>query len=104
MSYWIAGALIVSTVASSYTANKNAKASAKQQEKAQQQSMQQAQKQEAAADQANNAANMKSPDVGGLLAAAANGNRSGQSSTMLTGASGVDPNKLSLGRSNLLGG
>lgn len=89
--------------ASAYSSNRNAKAGLKQQEKAQQQALKQAQAQDAAADQAHNAANMKSPDVGGLLAAAAGGARGGQSSTMLTGPSGIDPNKLALGKSNLLG-
>jgi uncharacterized protein (UPF0333 family) len=103
MSYWIAGAMVVASVAGTYTANQNAKKSQKLQEEAQNQAVQQAKKQEAAADQALNAANMKSPDVGGLLAAAAGGNRSGQTSTMLTGPSGIDPNKLKLGKTNLLG-
>lgn len=89
--------------AGAYTSNQNQKKSLKQQEKAQQQSLKQAQAQEAAADQANNAANMKSPDVGGLLALAESGNRGGQSSTMLTGPAGIDTKKLSLGRTNLLG-
>jgi hypothetical protein len=104
MSYWIAGAMVVSSLYGTYTANENAKKSQKLQETAQQEAKQQAEKQEKASDQAINAANMKSPDVGGLLAAAAGGNRGGQTSTMLTGPSGVDPNKLKLGKTTLLGG
>lgn len=104
MSYWVAGAALVVSAYGAYSSNQNAKKSQKMQEVAQQEAKQQAEKQEKASDQALNAANMKSPDIGGLLAAAASGNRSGQTSTMLTGPSGIDPNKLKLGKSTLLGG
>lgn len=104
MSYWIAGAMIVASVAQTYTSNQNAKAALKQQESAQQDAKSAALKQEKAADEANNAANRKSPDTNALLSAAMNSGKTGISSTMLTGSSGVDPNKLQLGRSNLLGG
>lgn len=53
-------------------------------------------------EMAQNAANMRTPDIAAIMARAA---KSGQnmSSTMLTGAGGVDPNSLQLGRTTLLG-
>lgn len=57
-----------------------------------------------AAEQATNKANQKKPDSGALLAANAAAGQSGQSSTMLTGPTGIDPGLLTLGKSTLLGG
>ena len=51
-----------------------------------------------------NRANAKSPDVGALLSANSQAAKGGQSGTMLTGPSGIDPNSLSLSKSSLLGG
>ena len=56
------------------------------------------------ADQANNRANGKQPDIAGMSSSNAMAAKGGQSGTMLTGAQGVDPNALSLGKSTLLGG
>lgn len=56
------------------------------------------------ADQANNRANAKKPNIGALLSAAQQTAKGGQSGTMLTGAQGVDPNSLQLGKNTLLGG
>ena len=110
MSYWIAGAMIVSTAVSAYTANSNAKKQANLQREAMNESKAQAvqQQQQAAAkekqaDEAFNAANRKTPDTNALLTAALAGGKLGGSSTMLTGPGGVDPNKLQLGKTNLLG-
>ena len=100
MSFWTAGALLLGTVASAYNAdqsrhlanqaNDQAKANAK---KAQQQ-----------ADEANNRANGKSPNTNALLGANMLAAKGGQSGTMLTGPSGIDPSTLTLGKSSLLGG
>lgn len=57
-----------------------------------------------AADQANNKANAKQPDVSALDSSNAMSAKGGVSGTMLTGASGVDPKTLLLGRTTLLGG
>lgn len=54
-------------------------------------------------ERANNAANMKQPDISALVAAATRGGRAGNSSTFLTGAAGVNPSNLALGRASLLG-
>lgn len=61
-------------------------------------------KQASEADQANNRANAKSPDVAGLGSANSMAAKGGQSGTLLTGAQGVDPKTLLLGKSTLLGG
>lgn len=62
-----------------------------------------ADKQAQLAEQDTNRANQKAPDIGALLSANQQQSLSGQSGTMLTGAQGVDPNSLSLGKSTLLG-
>ena len=72
--------------------------------KARDQAKQLALAQQAEADRANNKASAKSPDVGGLMAAATMASRAGQGGTMLTGPDGIDAATLKLGRTNLLGG
>lgn len=52
---------------------------------------------------AANAANQQTPDVSAILQRAATAGNAGQSSTMLTGAAGVSPGTLNLGKSTLLG-
>lgn len=95
----LAGAAVAGTAYSIYNGEQQAKA----QKKAQQQALTQANAQATAADQAMNKANQKRPDVTSILDAAAQSGRAGVSGTMLTGAQGVDPNNMSLGRSTLLG-
>jgi hypothetical protein len=56
------------------------------------------------ADQANNRANAKTPDIGGMAAKNSLDAKGGQSGTMLTGPEGIDPNALLLGKKTLLGG
>jgi hypothetical protein len=63
-----------------------------------------ANKQASAADQAFNKANGKSPDISSMLSENVLNAKGGQSGTMLTGSSGVDPSTLLLGRKTLLGG
>lgn len=54
---------------------------------------------------AQNAANMKTPDIAAILSRAAGAGRAGLGSTMLTGPGGVSPSTLPLGGgSSLLGG
>ena len=93
-------AAAASLVYSAYSANQANKREAHAMDLAQQR----AKIQEDMADQANNRANAKRPNIGALLAAnqraAASGGGAG---TMLTGASGVDPSLLTLGRTSLLG-
>lgn len=55
------------------------------------------------ADQANNRANQKVPDIAGSLAANQAAAKGGISGTMLTGAAGIDPTSLTLGKNTLLG-
>lgn len=56
------------------------------------------------ADQANNRANAKRPNLGAMMGANASAAKMGGSGTMLTGAQGIDPGALSLGKNTLLGG
>lgn len=74
------------------------------QENATNQAKDAATKQADASDQANNRANAKQPNVGALGDANAMAAKGGQSGTMLTGATGVDPKTLLLGKTTLLGG
>ncbi len=55
------------------------------------------------ADQEMNARNMKKPDTAAMYSANQQSAQSGIGSTMLTGAGGVDPNSLVLGKQTLLG-
>ena len=73
------------------------------QNKAQKQAQANANKSASDADQANNKANQKQPDTMSILDAANQAGKSGVSGTMLTGAQGIDPNALSLGKNTLLG-
>ena len=103
----IAEALIASAIVSGVGAagsmiqgqqqNKQAKAAAAQ-------AQANAEKQAKVADEQMNQANQKRADPNAALDAALQSGKSGVSSTMLTGAQGIDPNQLSLGKSTLLGG
>ncbi len=61
-------------------------------------------RQEKQMEQQMNAANKKRPDTNSMLANASQSARAGQSGTMLTGPTGIDPNALTLGKTTLLGG
>lgn len=74
-----------------------------QQKEAQQQATQQAEKQAKASEETMNAATRKNPDVSSIMAAAEATQQGGLGSTMLTGATGIDPNDLKLNKSTLLG-
>lgn len=82
----------------------NARQQTIQQQRAQGKAEDAAAKQEQLAAREMRKANRKAPDVGSLLAGNLAGAHGGVGSTMLTGAAGVDPGSLSLGRSTLLGG
>ncbi len=55
-------------------------------------------------DEAENRANQKQANTQSLIEQAVSGNKGGVASTLLTGPSGVDSTKLTLGKSSLLGG
>ena len=93
-------AAIGSTAASIYQGNKAEKA----QKEATNQATANAKATAKASEEASNKANQKSPDSGALLSANLTAGKAGQSSTMLTGSTGVDPSTLQLGKSTLLGG
>lgn len=94
----VATVAAAATVYSGYTANK----ARQDQRSANRAAAAEAKKQASLADQANNRANAKAPDLGAMFAG--NGMPGGVSSTMLTGAKGVDSSQLLLGRNTLLGG
>lgn len=85
-------------------AKKQQKKAMENQERAQAQQLAQAQSAQRRSEMAQNAANRRQPDVGGIMERAGQQAGGGPSSTMLTGPGGVDPSQLSLGRSTLLGG
>ncbi len=62
-----------------------------------------AKKTAADSERATNAASARAPDVASLLSGAEAAAKGGAGSTMLTGPQGVSPDKLTLGRSTLLG-
>lgn len=94
-----AAAAVAGVVMQSQAASK----AAKQQDSAQKQAQVNADKAAREADQASNKANQKSPDTAAILSAAEQAGKGGASGTMLTGAQGIDPNALALGKSTLLG-
>ncbi len=75
-----------------------------EQRQAQQQAATQAASQQRRSAQAMAAANRRQPDMGAIMAGAAEGAGGGPTSTMLTGPSGVSSQDLALGRQSLLGG
>lgn len=94
-----AGFALASVAASAYSANKQANA----QKSAANQASDNAAKAATQADQAYNAAHGKVPNVQGIQDNQATAALSGSGSTMLTGAGGVDPSSLTLGKNTLLG-
>jgi hypothetical protein len=95
----VAAAAVASTAYAVYSGEKQASA----QNKAQKNAQKQAQAQAVQADQEMNRANQKSPDTNALLSAAQMAGKQGGSSTLLTGAQGINPNALNLGKNSLLG-
>jgi hypothetical protein len=73
------------------------------QKSANEQARDRAKKAEFDADQAFNKANMKKPDVFGILAQNKAAGQNGVGSTNLTGSLGVDPTLLTLGKNTMLG-
>lgn len=92
------------SVVAGQDAKKQQEKAMQQQERAQAQQLEMAQSQRRRSETAMNAANRRTPDVGGIMERAGQQAAGGPSATMLTGPGGVDPTQLSLGRSTLLGG
>lgn len=106
----IAGVGAASGIAGTVMAAKNGsdqvaaqQQSLKQQTTAQQKAEASALSTQRQGEQAQNAANQKTPDVASILQRAATAGNAGQSSTMLTGPSGVATSSLNLGKQTLLG-
>ncbi len=97
---WLAVAAVATTATSLYNAKEQRTANSQ----ALDQQREVAAKNAVLSDEANNRANAKKPDIMALMSANALSGKAGQSGTMLTGPSGVDPASLTLGKSTLLGG
>ena len=101
------GTAAVGTAYSIYQGERAAgqqKEALKKQAGAQEEARMAARSQARQSDEAMGRANRKTPDTGGIMAAASQAAQGGPGSTMLTGPTGVDPNALSLGKNTLLGG
>jgi hypothetical protein len=97
---WVTAAAAAASTAVAYDSAQDQK---KQAKKAAAQAEQMAVKQEKAADQAFNRANQKKPNAGAMAAANQQTALAGGAGTMLTGAMGVAPDELQLGKNTLLG-
>lgn len=93
------GVLAAASAAQAYSTIKQTEAQKSAQGKAEDA----ASKQEQAAQREFKRQNRKQPDIAAMLAANRDAAGGGVGSTMLTGASGVEPGSLSLGKSTLLG-
>lgn len=93
----ISGLGLINTVVQGQKQQKQAKAAAAQ-------AQENADKQLKLSEQEMNRANQKRADPNAALDAALMAGKGGVSSTMLTGAQGIDPNQMSLGKTTLLGG
>lgn len=100
MGVTAAVAAVASVANSVYQGNQQKK----MQKRASAQAEMNARKQEQTAEQQLNAQNQKRPNTSAMLDAASQNARGGASGTMLTGAQGVDPALLTLGKNTLLGG
>ena len=97
------GWMAIASAGAAVVSYKNGQDAMGAQKDAQAQALANAKTQADQADQANNRANGKQPDVNGLSSANSMAAKGGQSGTMLTGATGVDPKTLLLGKTTLLG-
>lgn len=96
----MAYAAVAGLAASAYTGEQNRKAGSQARTQAKKEADAQAQ----ATEQATNKANAKLPDIAAIAAANQRLATGGAGSTLLTGPQGVDPQKLLLGKTTLLGG
>ncbi|MDO9597259.1 MAG: hypothetical protein Q7J47_06015 [Azoarcus sp.] len=94
----LAAAAVAGTAYSVYSGERASRA----QDKAQKNAERSAQAQAKAAEQDFNRLNQKKPNLGAIIEGNAKEGAAG--STMLTGPAGVSSDKLTLGRSSLLGG
>lgn len=96
----------IGALAGAYSAVSSTQAAAKsrkQQRGAQEQAIGQTLRQERKDDVAARAAQQNAPDPTALLTAEQQDRLKGSSPSILTGSGGVDPNRLKLGRTGLLG-
>ena len=105
--HWVAASAITAAIGAGYSIYSGERSQDMQQRSLRRQNQAQAEAQNAAlsqqrkAEEANRAANQQAPDIASLLAFEQQ--PGGLSSTMLTGAGGIDRSQLRLGRPSLLG-
>ena len=97
---WMAITAATAVATTAYTVDNSRKTSNKANDLAKANAL----KNQQAQDEANNRANARGPDSSALMAANMLAAKAGQSGTMLTGPSGVDPTSLTLGKTSLIGG
>jgi len=98
----VAGA--ATTISQGQDAARRGKHSLIRQQNAQEQAKDAAAAQARQAEMANAQANKKAPDVGTILLGEQDPAKMGAGATLLSGANGIDPNRLLLGRGGKLGG
>lgn len=101
---WIAAAAVTATAYTIYSGEQQRKQQNQaldMQRQAQSEAKASAEAQAKSSEEAMNKANRKTPDMATIMQQATKG---GPSATMLTGAQGIDPNQLVLGKNTLLGG
>lgn len=96
----IGASALLGAGASVYSANKKAKAA----KAANQQNERLAASEAQRSEQQFNKSNQKAPDIAAMMSRNQDAMKSGIGSTFLTGAQGVAPSALALGKSTLLGG
>lgn len=96
----IAGAAIAGAGTAVYTANKQAKSA----KAANQQNERLAAAEAQRSEQQFNKANQKTPDIAAMFSRNQDAMKQGIGTTFLTGAQGVAPSNLTLGKTTLLGG
>jgi hypothetical protein len=96
-------AAVTYTIYSGERANRMQEEQLQMQRETNQRNIQMQEKADKQAEEAVNKQNAKRPDVGAMMSAAEQSANAGDMSTMLTGAQGVKPEDLLLGRKTLLG-
>lgn len=97
----VSAGMMFMSAANMYQQDRQGRAALGAQKEANATALQVADKNAAAMREASAAANGKQPDVAGLQTA---NEKAASSGTLLTGAQGVDPKALTLGKATLLGG
>ena len=101
--FWMAAAAVTYTIYSGERAADMQEKQLNMQREANARNIQMQEKADKQAEEAVNKANSKRPDTAAMMAGAEQSAMAGDMSTMLTGAQGVKPEDMMLGRKTLLG-